>query len=376
MNIGIDFTQAQYLGTGVGNYTFNLVKHLLQLETEHNFTLFGCSLRGLPEFTNLALSLKPHQLKLYPIPPTLLEISFNRFHQPPIEYLAGPVDIFHASDWAQPRSRRAKLVTTIHDLTTIKFPQYHHPKIITAQQRRLLWVSKEASLIIADSNSTKQDIINLLGIKEEKIRVVYLAASTDFSDFAALPQKKKNIAINKIKRRYSLDKYFLSVGTNEPRKNLAKVITAYLSLAQSEVNIPNLVIAGRYGWGESSFKLIPPELSSKIKILGFVSQSDLPALYAASELFIYPSLYEGFGLPVVEAMTLSLPVVTSKRGSLGEIAGSAAVLVDPASVISIKNGIHRALAHAPELKQKSVHQAKHFTWEKTAQETLSVYLHA
>ena len=255
----------------------------------------------------------------------------------PVENLIGNVDVFHSSDWTQPPSK-AKRVTTIHDLVVYKYPQSSHPKIIAAQKRRLEWVKKECDLIIAVSQSTKKDIIEILKIPEEKIRVIYEAADPVFRS-----AKKETQA------------YILGMGAPGSRKNIESLISAFNLLKLKGVD---LKVVGPSG-------------------LGAVSQEKLVELYSNALCFVYPSFYEGFGLPVLEAMACGCPVVTSNVSSMPEVGGDAAVYVDPENIEDIKNKIEKILEMDPDEKKKLIdagrQQAGKFSWEKTTLETKKVY---
>lgn len=179
MRIGIDISQIVYEGTGVANYTKNLVENLLKIDKENDYVLFFSSLRRQFLISNLQFLNKfkiPNskcQIKTFKLPPTLLDILWNRLHILPIEWLIGPVDVFFSSDWTQPPTIRAKKVTTLHDLSILKFPKEHHPEIVATQKRRLRWVKKECDLIICDSLATKRDAIKILGIEKKRLRVIY-----------------------------------------------------------------------------------------------------------------------------------------------------------------------------------------------------------
>ena len=268
----------------------------------------------------------------------------------------------------QPPVRKAKVVTTIHDLTTIKFPLYHHESTVEAQAHRLRWVRREADIILADSFATKQDIIELLGIPEEKIKVVYLAAGERYREYRIQNLEVRTKEVARLKKKYSIDgEYFISVGTLEPRKNLKRIIEAFSVNAQRTSLNARLVIVGRSGWGETLPK------TENVNFLGLVPDEDLPGLYAGSSGLIYPSLYEGFGLPVLEAMTVGCPVLTSDRGSLAEVAGGAAISVDPEDLESIVWGIESLIKDREKLTAKGLKRSLNFSWEKTAKETLSIY---
>lgn len=360
MRIGIDVTASIYSGTGVATYYQSLVPRLLSLGKDHEFVLLGYALRLFPR-----LKLANRKLLL---PPRLMELLWNRLHVVPIEFFTGTVDVFHAWDFLQPPRKKTKIVTTIHDLTTIKFPLYHHPLTVQAQSHRLHWVRREADIVITDSLATKLDIQEYLGIEEERIRVIYLAASEHFREFSHQSPDSRQKAVAEIRKKYGIEGEFsLAVGTVEPRKNLKRVIESFSALRPGTSTPATLVIAGRLGWGEQ----LPR--TAGVKLLGLVPTRDLPPLYAAASVLVYPSLYEGFGLPVLEAMEVGCPVVTSERGSLKEVSGNAAILVDPEETDSIADGIRSALEQRDQLIRRGFVQAKKFSWKQTAARTLNIY---
>lgn len=359
MKIGIDVTASIYEGTGVASYYNSLVPELLRQGDKHEFVLLGYAMR---QFNKLDLANRK-----YFLPPRVMEFLWNRIHKIPVERFVGQVDVFHAWDYLQPPSNKAKLVTTIHDLTTLKFPMYHHPTTVEAQKNRLKWVRREADTIIADSKSTKEDIEDLLGIEGKKIAVIYLAAGKNYADFQLLNGESKLAEITRVREKYGIKgNYFLSVGTMEPRKNLKRVMEAF-SVSRERLGVPNLVVAGRVGWGE---QLQPVE---GVLLIGKIFNEDLPALYAGAVALVYPSLYEGFGLPPLEAMTVGCPVITSGISSLVEVVGKAAVLVEPDKIESIAGGMKMVLDDRQKHIELGIKQAGKFSWEKTAMETLKVY---
>lgn len=368
MRIGIDVSQVVH-GTGVSNYTSQLVEHLLKIDKKNEYILFGASLRKIGKLKELREKLSQHtncQFKIIPIPPTVLEILWNRLHIIPVEKFIGEVDIFHSSDWTQPpiRSKSTKKVTTVHDLVVYLFTSSIHPKIVATQKKRLKHVKNEVDMIIADSQTTKEDLIKFLEIEEEKIRVVYLACSGDFK-----PQDDEKV--NQVLEKYKIGKpYILSVATQEPRKNIQKLIDVFGEIVKRRPQF-KLVLTGKYGWG--------PGMRSQENVIftNYVPQEDLICLYSGCRLFIYPSLYEGFGLPVLEAMACGAPVVTSNNSSLVEIAKDAAILVDPRSETQLTRAIEFVLNLDLESYQKmvraSLDRARKYSWIKTARETLAVY---
>ncbi|MCR4324902.1 MAG: glycosyltransferase family 4 protein [Candidatus Curtissbacteria bacterium] len=368
MKIGIDVSQIVY-GTGVSNYTKSLVENLLKIDNKNEYVLFGSSLRSKKKLKEFKDSLKDYQnveFKIASIPPTLLEFVWNRLRVLPIEKFIGEVDIFHSSDWTQPKikSPKTKRVTTIHDMVTYIFPASLHPKIIAAQKRRLKHVKSEVDVIIADSETTKDDVTKFLHIPQDKIKVVYLAASGDF-------QPQDDEKINQALEKYKIRKpYILSVATQEPRKNIQKLLDVFETILKDNPQF-HLVLTGKYGWGSGFHS---PE---NVIWTNYVSQEDLVSLYAGCRVFVYPSLYEGFGLPILEAMACGAPVVTSNNSSMAEIAKDAAILVDPRSEGQLTRAIQMVINLNMDNYQKMVRaslgRARRYSWTKTAKETLAIY---
>ena len=350
MRIGIDISQIVYQ-TGVSRYTAELVENLLKIDQKNQYVLYAGSLRQRQILKAFVAKL-PRKVKLVlsPFSPKIADLIFNRCNLP-INRLIGNVNVFHASNWMIPKIE-CPIVTTIHDLTFLKFPEEHLPYYIAAHKRHL-FRAKKAQVVITVSQATKRDLINE-GFATDKIHVVYEAAGSMF----------KPVKAAVVKAKYQLTKPFiLSVGTREPRKNIKRLIQAWKPLRRQY----DLVIVGQFGWGEKT-QVLPG-----IKLLGFVPDEDLVGLYSGAQAFVYPSLYEGFGLPVVEALSCGCPVVTSNVSSLPEIGGEAAIYVDPLSVAAITSGIKTALESTSKLRRLGLEQAKKFSWEKTARETLKIY---
>jgi len=339
MKIGIDISQIVY-GTGVSVYTKNLVENLLKIDKENEYIFFFTSLRRKIQnpIRQPADKIQNQnaKLKIFKIPPTLLEVLWNRLHILPVEKFIGEIDVFHSSDWTEPPVKKAVKVTTIHDLAVLRYPETFPPKIVEVHKRKLEWVKKETRLIIAVSESTKKDIVELLGIEPGKIRVIYEAMGEEFK-----PQNKNEI--EKIKKKYGIKGDYLLAFSGPARKNLERIRQAAGGF--------NLFVVGQ----------------------PYVGHQDLPALYSGALGLIYASLYEGFGLPILEAMACGCPVVTSNVSSMPEIAGEAAVLVDPLSVEDIKRGIKEMLKEREKLIELGFKRVSDFSWQKTAQKTLEVY---
>ena len=349
MRIAIDVSQMCYEGTGVARYVYGLTKAMLETSPSNQYILYAGTLRQRKYFKDLMQAKPWNQAswRILPLPPKLAGSAFNLL---PFraEWLVGKVDIFHSSDWSEV-SAKCPSVTTVHDLVFHKYPDTVDPLILNVQQNRLKKIVRSGTHIIADSKSTKNDLMEIYHLPSDRITVIYPGLSEFYK-----PQSKKEI--DRVKSKYNLpDKFVLSVGTQEPRKNLER-----LTQAVETLDLPH-VLVGKHGWGD------------KTQTLGFVPDTDLPAIYAASSVFAYPSLYEGFGFPVLEAMACGTPVVTSNISSLPEVAGEASVLVDPEEVVSIARGIKKALSERDELIKKGYAQSKLFTWAATAKQTLEVY---
>ncbi|MEK7581070.1 MAG: glycosyltransferase family 1 protein [Patescibacteria group bacterium] len=368
MKIAIDVSQIVYQ-TGVSRYTENLVESLLKVDNKNDYLLFGTSLRQLPRLNKLKkkfAALENVQFKFFPFPIGFFEIIFNKIHLIKLEKVIGNFDILHTSDWIEPaiNQNESKKITTIHDVVPYLFPSSLPRRILKNQEVRLKLVKKESDLIIAVSNSTKEDVVKFLEIPNERIRVINNAASPAFK-----PQLEEKI--NEVLSKFKIKKpYILSVATQEPRKNIQKLVDAFEKINKAKPEL-NLVLTGKYGWGPA-LDVVPNVIQT-----GFVKEEELISLYAGCAVFVYPSLYEGFGLPVLEAMACGAPVITSNNSSLVEIAKDAAILIDPRSEGQLKKALEIILNLDTEDRQKmvraSLDRARQYSWSKTAKETLKVY---
>lgn len=332
IKVGFDISQIAH-GGGVATYTQNLAEQLQELP-DLEIVYFYSSFR------------KPYHgglkhVKKYRLPPTLFEMLFNRWRNVPIEKFLGPLDIFHSSDWAQPPSK-AKKVTTYHDVVPLKYPEWSHPKIVAVHKRRLWLVEKEVDKVICVSESTKEDLLKISRIPKEKIVVIYEAAGKEFK-----PKSEKEI--EKFRKKYNLPVEFIltTTGIGE-RRNLKRVREASKDY--------NLIVAG--------------------EDIPLLSYEELPLLYNAAKVLLYPSLYEGFGLPILEAMACGTPVIISNVSSMPEVGGDAAIYVDPKDTDDIRNNLKNVMEDRKlkdELIKKGFEQARKFSWEKTANETAEVY---
>lgn len=355
MKIAIDISQIVHQGTGVARYMSELVDNILTFDKVNNYLLFGYSFRKQQLIKDFVAShRKKIESKIFPLPPTLWEFIFNDFHKLKIENLIGNFDIIHTSDWIEVPSDKLK-ISTIHDLLPVMHPQYFPKKIVSTQLKRLNWINKESDIIIVDSVSTKTDCLKHLSIKEKNIYVVYPGIDKKFFI--------KSSESSKILEKYRINSpYIISVATQEPRKNLKGAIQAFQKLNNQRLD---LIIVGKFGWGDKV------EHNKNIKLLGYVSEEDLPILYQNSACLIYPSLYEGFGFPILEAFASGVNVVTSDRGSIREIGSDFAFYVDPLNINKIAEGIDKAM-HA-SFNNKAKEWAKTFSWERAAKEIIKIY---
>lgn len=368
LSAGIDITSVLYK-RGVSRYTHNLVEALLKKDLD--LSLYGSSFRSYSQLQNYLqeneLNYLPHVIDK--IPPSLLA-QLWRFGFNKITPKLGQVDVFHSWDWLQPPDKNIPLVSTIHDLAILKYPETAHPTILKMHQQSWKVLRQRNADIIAVSHTTKKDILELLNFPEHKVHVIYeaLPAETETISDSVSEEKAESI-----KQKFNLtQKYILFVGTREPRKNLAKLIEAWLPLS----NEYQLLIAGDTGW-DSSDQVSASVQNDQLRFLGRVEDEVLSVLYAEAELLAFPSLYEGFGLPILEAFHHGTPVVTSNISSMPEVAGNAAELVDPHSVESIRAGLEKVLNESTEDQkkrlQKMIIRLHSFSWKRVADETVNVY---
>lgn len=415
MRIGIDISTLLNHGhdIGAGRYIYNLLKGLFEIDRSENiFVLTGRYTTDdyLSVISNLIANYPDTKIKLefYKTTPEKLNL-WNKLKFPPIELLGFKAELLHCPDFLIPPTLNRNIVLTIHDLSFIRFPQFNFDWFIRKYTKEVRNNAKRAKKIIAVSNSTRNDIISFLNIVPEKITVTYEAVDDVFRKLDENEIKKEILDNYNIK-----GKYILSVGTIEPRKNFPTLIKAFnllkenikttttienkniignkkkvdTQLHSTTCKYPNnstytlenlkLVIAGRTGWkSEATYE--EKERSpykEDILFIGRVSDKELCQLYNQAEVFVYPSIFEGFGLPPLEAMSCGLPVIASDCSSLKEIVEDAGILVPPEDFKALSENILKILKDEnlrKKLKEKSIAQAKKFSWEKAAIETLNTY---
>jgi len=378
MKIGLDIRtlmEARY--SGVSEYSYNLVKEILRLDPVNQYKLFYNSFRDiskhLPSFylANVELVGKSYPNKIfnyllqkflvYPKIDQLLEV--NLFFMPHLNFIA--------------LSPQSKSVLTVHDLSFLRYSEFF-------SWRKNFWhyminvkqLVNNFTRIIAVSANTKNDLIKLLQVNPAKIKVIYSGVGEDYQ-----PIKAGGFELAEVRKKYNLPtRFILYLGTLEPRKNVEGIIRAYseLRVASYELRDYKLVIAGGRGWRSSRIFSEWQESKYKedIKFLGYVDKQDKVFLYNLATVFIYPSFYEGFGLPPLEAMACGLPVITSYSSSLPEVVGDAAILVDPYNITDIAQALNQVLSNQDlqdSLIIKGLARASQFKWGKSATEYLEVF---
>jgi len=370
MRIGINtFALSDRLGmAGPGRYILELVWALARLDHGHELVVFGNAdnLHLLPADgcrrvdCGWLTTVRPLRLLWEQMALPLLARRYR-------------LDVLHSPVFVAPLMLCCASIVSLLDMTWFTHAEYH-TRVKRAYFRTLIPPSaRRAARIVAISEASKRDVIALLGVKPEKVAVTYLGVDLDvFRPGVSEGQAGELMARYGVRRPY-----VLYVGKLDPRKNLPLLIGAFDSIA-SLFPDHQLIIAGNPGWDYQAIYDAAAQAScrERVRLVGFVKEADLPAMYAGAALFVYPSSYEGFGFPVLEAMACGTPVITSNVSSLPEVAGDAGLLVDPLDVAALAGAMRRVLSDG-DLRQgmrvKGLEQAARFTWEETARRTLQVY---
>jgi len=354
MRVVIDAAPLLVRSAGVKNYLYYWIRYLREAAGADTIRTYP-SIRKLGPLT--------HQRSVAGWWPTFSGLaSLALTNHAGIATRVRGADIFHISSLLRYPPRHARLTATVHDMTCWLMPELH-PEANRRADRTFAEILKRADAVIAVSESTRYDAVRVLGLAPEKITVIHSGISDAFFD---VPTD----AVWKVKERYRLRRPFvLFVGTIEPRKNLDTLLDAYTSLESSLRDVFDLVVAGPAGWAPRETM----ERLKKVRYLGYVPEPDLAPLTAAAAVFAYPSLYEGFGFPVAQAMAAGVPVITSNVSSLPEVTGSAALLVDPRSTWELRNALRRLL-QSPDLRAErgelGRHHAREFRWDVCAAKSL------
>jgi glycosyltransferase involved in cell wall biosynthesis len=361
MRIGMEVTAAVRQGGGIGRYVRELLRAIAQLDTATAYELFYASPTPLP----YPLPLLPSNFTTRHLPfhDIWLARFWHRFQIPvPVETVTGPIDLYHAPDFVLPPTR-ARSLLTVHDLSFERDPESAAPGLRRYLKTVVPRSIHRANHVIAVSEATKRDIVELYQVPENKITVLYEGVDAIFR-----PTPNPGI-----RTKYDLGNgpYIFSVSTIQPRKNYQRLIQAMAALPAEY----NLVIAGGKGWMYDAIfaEAEQPAIQGRVKFIGFVPDDDLPALYTEAAALAYPSLYEGFGLPLLEAMACGTPTLTSNVSCLPEVAGDAAVLVDPLSVEAIAAGLAQCLHEREAWVAKGFTRAAQFRWNDVAAQLLALY---
>jgi glycosyltransferase involved in cell wall biosynthesis len=372
MRIAIDYTAAIRQGAGIGAYVRNLVTAMLAQDTSNQYTLLtsgrSTKERSFPQAENV-------RGRNFLIPDRYLNVLWYRWQVPfPPALFSGPTDIYHGPDFVlPPLGKKIRKVVTIHDLAFLEHPEYAVPSLAAYLRKVVPEAVKAADIVVTISHEVSRTLIEHFQIPQEKLAVIPPGVGKSFHRIT------DPIILDATRYKFGLkNPLVLAVGTLEPRKNHLGLIKAFYQ-AQKKKNGPAmLAIAGGQGWLYEETKRMVDELKldKKVRFLGRVSDLELMALYSIADLFAFPSFFEGFGIPPLEAMACGTPVITSNISSLPEFASDAALLVNPQNTDEIAQAIMRLLEDEQlyrELQEKGYQRAKQYTWEMSARKMLYVY---
>jgi glycosyltransferase involved in cell wall biosynthesis len=365
LRIAID---AHSVGTKLGgneSYATNLIEALAQIDQTNDYTIYVTKREAVERFSSrwpnfTVRSTLPHT-PLIRIPLTLSA-----------ELRRHPVDVLHVQ-FTSPPFANCPVVVSIHDLSFEHLPQtfkWRSRKQLRITVRRS---AREAAQVIALSEFVRNDLITTYNLSPEKITAIPLAAPAQFK-----PVRNER-ELQRVRQTYGITgEYILTVGAIQPRKNLGRLIAAYSRFRQANVNAPKLVLAGKCAWlyDETLRAIKDLEVSDSVVLTGYVPDADLPALYSGAVCFVYPSYFEGFGLPPLEAMNCGAPVIVGNRTSLPEVVGNAALLVDPYDVEALAQAMQQVVSDSDlraKLSVQGLERAQLFDWQETARKTLLVY---
>ncbi|MBF0554266.1 MAG: glycosyltransferase family 4 protein [Nitrospirae bacterium] len=364
MKVGFDACRIVEQKTAVGIYAAELLFQFSRLNTPHTFILFHNSLFKMPEPVPADLPVRTSLRRKV--------LFWNIIDLPKMIRKEG-IDIFHAPyNFGGPIKKICPLIITVHDLIPVMFPEYCSRKFRTIAQISYRLSIPQADRIITISEASKRDIVRLYGC-EDKIRVIPQGVSDNFRVI-----KDTGLIENTLKRLHLPGEYILYVGKLEVRKNIATIIDAYSRLKKGAWDIPPLVLVGKPGVGFDLIqrKIESAKLGKAVYHLNYVAEEDLPAVYNGALLFVFPSFYEGFGFPPLEAMACGTPVICSNVSSLPEVVGDGGMLIPPNDVESLKNAMNEVLFnrdYASKLAEKGLKRASLFSWRQTAIKTINIY---
>lgn len=372
MKIGIDIQCLTRPLTGIGYYTRGLLEGLAGLAEADRITPFYFSFHRQVELPSLVYKkMAPRDRK---IPSGLLNLGWKRFGFPPVEWLIPGLDVYHFPDFIAGPVKRKPVVTTVYDLSFKRFPEFTEAKNLKYLENSFPSSLERSDRIIVVSRFTRDELVSLYPVSAGKVTVIEGGIEDAFR------QSLTDDQLLRTRYRFHLpEKYLLTVGTWEPRKNLVRLLEAWSSLrAAGKAGDYKLVLVGLKGWlcGEIEQKFRNQAGQLGVMALGYVPRSALPAVYRCASAFVYPSLYEGQGLPPLEAMASGIPVAAARAGALPEMLGEAALFFDPTDQSQMASTLEAILTRsdlAADLAEKGKRQSSHFTWERSARMTLDVY---
>ena len=374
MRVGIDcrelFIEREW--AGMAQRLYQLVTRCPALASDLEYRLFFSFVRSrhISRVSPLLTGKSKLRIARLPAPVTRCLLDRGRI---PIELFVGRIDIFHGPVFYIPPGISCKKVMTIHDLMFYRFPQFLPPDVIDLFDNITRKSIRRADHVIAVSQFTRNDVVDLLGYPEDRISVIENGVSDRFH-----PVRERE-EIDRVLRKYGIDRpYILFVGTAERKKNLAGLLSAYKELREGERIDELLVVAGGNKWAFEEFlaDLKEKGLEKEVRCTGYVAQEELPCLYSGAELFVFPSLFEGGGIPPLEAMACGTPVVTSAVTAIPEMVGDAAVLVNPRDPHDIAEGIFRILSDGDfraDLVSRGLERAKILSWDRCAKKVVDLY---
>lgn len=374
--IAIDYTPAVRQQAGIGRIVRGQIEALVALNPGYDLRLFVAG-----HIVSSDRRAAPLPLHATPIDERNLVRLWHRLdiHFPRVEHFTGgPLDLFHATDFVLAPCRARRKVLTIHDLAFVFYPNAAMPSLHRYLNIVVPRSVRRADSIIADSHHTAHDLTQQWRVPSERISVVQ--GAVDHQHFQPVHDSER---LQKARNDYAIGErpFILALSRLEPRKNLTRLIEAF-NIARNEALLPHrLIIGGGKGWlYEEIFQRVGElRLREHVHFTGFVGDADLPALYSAADFFAYPSLYEGFGLPIIESLACGTPVLTANNSCLPEAGGPGALYVEAEDVRSIADGIVRLATDATlraQLRTAGLHHAAHFTWERSARQLLDAYARA
>jgi len=369
VRIGIDIRSLIFTRAGISRYTGDIIKSLAGVDRDNEYSLF-CNAKSRYSWSKYD-NVKEEVIR-FPHLGTFTEKLWEEILLPKA-LISKKIDLFHSTRFVLPKKKPCKFIVTIYDLAFKKFPSLIAKKAFKYFDREIKSAVNLADKIIVVSENTRKDLIDLFGAREDKIEVIYGGINENFRPI------RREESLKKIRKKHRLpEKIILFVGSIGPRKNLKRLITAFYELKKNGSVRHKLVLVGEKGslYEDISGMSKKLGLGHDVIFTGYIPESELPIIYNIADLLVYPSLYEGFGFPPLEAMACGIPIVASNVSSLPEVVGEAALLVDPFNVEAISGAMVRVLEDndlRAKMIEKGFERLKKFSWEKTARKTLNLY---